>query len=190
MLCVTLTGYTRPCGGTTGGISDILIFDPSDFNFTQTTAKDPYSAVALRTGATAEGGGKFFPINFQDKEAEWTWKQSKGTACAVKYEHEVKLMLVENSNTLTNFLQSLDAAGCCCGIGMIIRLNTGKTFVAGEKYVNAASIPKFTIAQDGSDGTSGKNFDDGNVGNIVLKGDYSRNLREFTGAWSALEALM
>lgn len=189
MLCVLMQGYSRACGGVTGGISDIATFDPSDFNFTQTTATSAYSAVALRTGAVAADGAKVFIINFQDKEAEWTWKQSKN-GCATKYEHEFKFQLVENSNTLTNFLQALDAAACCCGLGLFIRLNSGKIFVAGEKYVNAASIPKFTVAQDGSDGTSGKNFDDPNVGNILLKGDYSRNLREFSGAWSAIEALM
>lgn len=189
MLCVLLSGYTRPCGGVTGGISDIAIFDPSDYNFTQTTATSPYSAVAIRAGATPEDGGKFFVINFQDKEAEWTWKQSK-SGCATKYEHEFKFQLVENSNTLTNFLQAIDAASCCCGIGIAMRLNSGKIFIAGEKYVNAATITKFTVAQDGSDGTTGKTFDEANVGNIILKGDYSRNLREYSGTWASIEALM
>lgn len=189
MLCVLMQGYARACGGVTGGISDIAVFDPADFNFTQTTATSPYSVVALRAGATAEDGAKMYIINFQDKEAEWTWKQSKN-GCATKYEHEFKFQLVENSNTLTNFQQALDAASCCCGLGLAVRLNSGRIFIAGEKYVNAASITKFTIAQDGSDGTSGKNFDDPNVGNILLKGDYSRNLREYSGTWASIEALM
>ncbi len=192
MLCVTLSSYSRTCGGVSGGISDIAQFDPADFDFTQATVSGvvgPYSAVARMSGATAIGGAKFFPVSFQVDEAEWTWKQSR-KGCSVKYEHEFKFQLPENSQTLTNFLQMMDAAACCCGLGMVIRLNSGKIFVAGEKYVNASSVPRFTITQDGSEGGSGKVFDDFNGGNIALKGAYSRNLYEFTGGWPAIEALM
>lgn len=269
MLCVTLSGRTRACGGVTGGISDVAIFDPNDYNFTQTTTggvKGPYTAAALRggtgaagtatvgsgavtgvtvgsggtgylsaptvvftggggTGAAATaaisggivtgvtitapgtgyttaptvsftgggaslaGGGKMFLINFQADEAEWTWKQSvKG--CAVKYEHEIILQLPENEQGLTNFLESLDAAGCCCGLGIAFRLNSGKVFLAGEKYVNGTAIPRFTMKQDGSDGGTGKLFDDFNGGNLHLKGSYSRNLYEYTGGWDDFEAFM
>ncbi|WPV66279.1 hypothetical protein [Chitinophaga sp. LS1] len=189
MLCFVAQGYTRPCGGVTGGISDIAIFDPSDFNFTQVSAGAPYSAIALRAGATAEDGAKMYLVNFQPDQAEWKWKQSKN-GCATKYEHEFDFQLPENSTLLTNFLQAIDSAGCCCGLGLAIRLNSGKIFIAGEKYVGGASIPKFIVAQDGSDGSSGKVFDDFNGGNIVLKGNYSRNLREYSGTWASLEALM
>jgi hypothetical protein len=56
--------------------------------------------------------------------------------------------------------------------------------------LNAVSITRFIIKQDGSDGTSGKLYDDLNGGNIVLKGAYSRNLYEYTGTWASVEALM
>jgi hypothetical protein len=108
----------------------------------------------------------------------------------VKYEHEFIFQLPENGQTLTTFLQALDAAGCCCGLGMAIRLNSGKILIAGEKYVSGASITRFTMKQDGSDGTSGKLYDDLNGGNIHIKGSYSRNLYEYTGTWASLEALM
>jgi hypothetical protein len=269
MLCVQLKGYTRACGGVTGGISDIAIFDPSDYDFTQTTTagvKGPYTAVALKPGAGAaataaiSGGGvsgatvtaggsgyataptvsftggggtgatatatvsngvvtgvtvtapgtgytsaptiafsggsatkalgaKTFLINFQQDEAEWTWKQSK-KGCATKYDHEFKFQLPENSQTLTNFLEALDAASCCCGLGGFIRLNSGKIFVFGEKYVNASAIVRFSVSQDGSEGGSGKVYDDFNGGNLTLKGAYSRNLYEYSGSWSDIEALM
>lgn len=270
MLCVTLSGRTRACGGVTGGISDIAIFDPNDYNFTQATVsgvKGPYTAAALRAGtgatgtavlstntvasvtigsggtgyvspptvvftggggtgaagtaiingsgvvtgvtvtspgtgyttaptvsftgggASLAGGGKMYLISFQADEAEWTWKQSvKG--CAVKYEHEFVLQMPENEQGLTNFLETLDAAGCCCGLGIAVRLNSGKVFLAGEKYVNGSSIPRFTMKQDGSDGTSGKLFDDFNGANLHLKGSYSRNLYEYTGGWDDFEAFM
>lgn len=189
MLCVSLKQYSRACGGVTGGISDVGIFDPNDLDFTQAADIDgvdqPYTAVAERTDVVTPS---VFLVSFQVDEGEWTWTQSI-TGCAVKYEHEFIFQLPENSMSLTTFQQALDAAGCCCGIGLFIRMNNGKIFVAGEKYVNATAIPKFTIKQDGSEGGSGKLFDDFNGGNIHFKGSYSRNLFEFTGDWSAVEAL-
>lgn len=193
MLCVSMKGYTQACGAVTGGVSDVGLFDPSDFDFTQAApvsgVAQPYTAVALRAGATAVGGAKVYLISFQQDEAEWTWKQSR-KGCSTKYEFEWKLQLNNNAQALTTFLQALDAAGCCCGLGVIFRLNSGKILVAGEKYVGGSAIQRFTVAHDGSDGTSGKLFDDFNGGNLVLKGSYGRNLYEFSGAWSAIEALM
>lgn len=304
MICVTLSAYSRACGPVTGGVSEIVVFDPSDFNFTQAAAingvAQPYSAVARRAGAVGVGGtaatsdvtitdvgvdgniikvyypegplllgsftktaaettvtllaaalktainngtathgfsannvagvltitaplwygtapntkvpivdttgdiladadafadgvngtnGKVYLINFQREEAEWSWKQSvKG--CSTKYEHTFAFQLPENSQSLTTFLQALDNASCCCGLGMIIRLNGGKIFVCGEKYVNDVAIARFSVAQNGSSGTSGKLYDDFNGGNLTLIGNYSRNLYEFTGDWADIEALM
>jgi hypothetical protein len=192
MLCTNLKGRTRACGPVTGGVSDVGIFDPNDFNFTQAApvsgVTQPYTAAVLRSGATSAAGAKVYLLSFQQDEGEWTWKQSvKG--CSVKYDHEIILQMPENDMTLTTFLQSIDSAGCCCGLGIFIRLNSGRIFVAGEKYVNGSSIPRFTWKQDGSDGTSGKLFDDFNGGNIHLKGSYGRNLYEWTGTWADIEAL-
>jgi hypothetical protein len=192
MICVNLKAYQRACGGVTGGISDIMIFDPNDFNFTQATVGGvvgAYTALTTRAGANNATNPLMFAVSFLEKEGERTWKQSvKG--CSVKYEHEVKLQLPQLSHSLTNFLQSLDAAGCCCGLGVIIRHNDGKIFVMGEKYVNATSIAKFTVKLDGADGTSGKLFDDFNGANVLLKSEYSRELYEYTGTWASLETFL
>lgn len=189
MLCVTLKSYSRACGGVTGGISDLGIFDPNDLNFTQAAAIEgvaqPYTAVAERDGVD---GQSVFLVSFQVDEGEWTFTQSV-TGCAVKYEHEWIFQLPENSQALTTFQQALDAAGCCCGIGLIFRMNNGKTFVAGEKYVNDTAITKFIVKQDGTEGGSGKLFDDFNGANVHFKASYSRNLFEYTGEWSAIEQL-
>lgn len=190
MTCVTLKPYTRACGGVTGGVSDIALFDPFDLNFTQTTTADvvgPYTAVTIQADATPVQGTDpvIFPVSFETDEAEYQWTQSK-KGCSTKYSHEFDFSLADNSQTLTNFLEALDAAGCCCGLGVAIRLNTGRIFIAGERWVNNAQILRFTIAQDGSKGTSGKVYDDENVGNIVLKGDYSRPLYEYTGTWQSI----
>lgn len=189
MLCVSLHQYSRACSAVSGGISDIAVFDPNDLDFTQAAAIDgkaqPYTAVAERDGVD---GISIFSISFQQDEAEWTWSQTV-TGCSVSYEHEFIFQLPENSHALTVFQQALDAAACCCGIGFIFRMNNGKIFVAGEKYVNSTSIQRFTLKQDGSEGGSGKLFGDFNGGNIHLKGTYLRNLYEYTGAWSTIELL-
>jgi hypothetical protein len=190
MICVTLQGYQRGCGAVSGGISDIVVFDPDDFDFTQgaTTAgvTPPYTAMALRTGATGTPVNK---VSFQQNEAEWKFTQSvKG--CSVKYDHEFDFTLAENSNALTNFMTALDSASCCCGLGIIFRMNNGKMFIAGEKYVNASSTIRFQIKNDGSNGGSGKLIDDPNGGNIVLKGSSPRSLYEFSGDWADIEAFI
>lgn len=185
MLAITLAAYSRPCGGVSGGVSRIWVYDPSDFNWTQTAAGDPYTVVARRSGATAVGGAKMFPINFQSKEAEIKFKHSR-SGCSVKYEFDFAFQLPELSNDLTNFLSTLDSATCCSGLGVVFELNTGKILVAGEKYVNASPIPYFEVVMDGTDGTSGKKFDDFAGANVMLKGEYSRALREFTGGVSVI----
>lgn len=148
-----------------------------------------FTQTAFSGGADGTNRAKVYNIKFTIDEAEWTWKQSvKG--CSTKYDHEFKFQLPDNSHLLTTFLEALDAAACCCGLAGFIRLNSGKIFVFGEKYVNNTSIPRFTVKHDGSDGGSGKLYDDLNGGNIVLKGSYLRNLYEYTGSWEDVEALM
>jgi hypothetical protein len=189
MICVQVKGYDRACGSVTGGLSDVAVFDPFDLNFTQAAAvsgvAQPYTAVALRDTATSPA---LYIVDFQVDNGEYTWKQSV-TGCSVKYEHEWILQLTENSQDLTTFLQSLDSGGCCCGIGVAFRLNSGKIFIAGEKYVNESAITKFIIKHDGSDGTSGKLLDDYNGANFHMKGSYSRPLYEYTGTWDSILAL-
>lgn len=183
MLCITLQSYNAPCGVTSGGVSDIWIFDPSDFDFTQTTTagvKQPYTAVALRAGATALGGAKMFPVKFQRKEAEFKFKHSINGA-SVKYDFDIMAQLPNLSHDLTIFLQSLDNAGVCCGLGMIILLNSGKLFVIGERYVNTGLVPYFEVKMDGSEGGSGKKFEDFNGANVMFKAEYGRMAYEYTG---------
>jgi hypothetical protein len=188
MLCVQLKSYTKPCGGVSGGVSRIWIYDPKDFNWTQTASGDPYSAVALRAGATAALGAKMFPINFQRKEAEYKFKHS-APGVSVKYEFDIMAQLPGLTNDLTNFLISLDAAGSCCGLGMVVEFNTGVIMVFGERYVNANEIIYFEVKMDGSDGGSGKKFEDFQGANVMFKSEYGRPPYEFTGGISALTAL-
>lgn len=193
MLCVNLKNYERACGPVSGGVSEVGIFDPTDFNWTQAApvagVAQSYSAVALRAGATAEDGGKIFNIIFNENEAEYTFQRAN-VGASVKYTHGITTQLPDISQALATFLQSADAASICCGIGLVFRLNTGRIFVMGEKFVNTNAIPKFKVKLGDFDGTSGKLFEDFNGANVLFTGDYSRPLYEFTGGWAAIEALM
>jgi hypothetical protein len=72
MLCTNLKGRTRACGPVTGGVSDVGIFDPNDFNFTQAApvsgVVQPYTAAVLRAGATSAAGAKVYLLSFQQDE--------------------------------------------------------------------------------------------------------------------------
>lgn len=194
MLCITLKALNRTCGGVSGGIAKIWIFDGADFDFTQGAAATDgtlpaYTTVALATGATAASGAKMFPITFADDTASLTWAQSvKG--CSVKYELTWTLGLADVGQIITNFLQVLDAAGCCCGLAIATLLNTGRILIAGERVVNGAPIQvPMKIKQDGSSGGTGILLDDENQHSLVLKGSFGRLPYEFTGGTAALVAL-
>jgi hypothetical protein len=194
MLCVKLKKYDKACTPTTGGVSRLWIFDRDDFDFTQGAAdadgnKPEYTAIARRAGATADGGGNLFPVLFQFKEASYSYTQSLTNGTSVKYEHSLEFLLADISHFITQWNERVDAASACCGIGVILELNSGKVLVLGEKYVNGASIREWRIVQNGSTGTSGKLYEDVNGQTTKLIGDFSRGAYEFTGGTAALEAL-
>lgn len=193
MLCVKLKKFDRECGPTTGGVSRVWIFDRDDFDFTQAAAdsdgnKPVYTAIARRSGATEVGGAVMFPVKFENKEAEYKYSQTK-KGSSVKYEHSLEMLLPDLGHFITQWNEKVDAAGACCGIGIIVELNSGKIIVLGEKYVNATVIPNWEIAQDGASGTSGKLFDDVNGHTAILKGDYRRGAYEYSGGVAAILAL-
>ena len=184
--------YNRACAATAGGIARVWLFDGNDFDFTQTapasgsTAVMPYSAVALATGATALSGAKMYPIAFEKKTAEHTFKQSKKGSSS-KYEHQLEFKLPDISQMITNWNKAVDDIGVCGGLGIAIQYNSGKIFIAGERIVNGLPVDvPMDMVQDGSSGTSGKLMDDENAETVILKGDYPRKLYEFTGGVASL----
>lgn len=193
MLCVNLKSYNAACGATSGGVSNVWFFDPTDFNFTQAAAgtdgsPGKYTAIALRAGATAAGGAKMFPVSFQRKEAEFIMRQTVA-GCSVSWAYEFNAQLPNISHELNTFLMSLDAAGCCCGLGMVVRLNSGRTFIAGERFVNGEEIPYFEMKQDGTELNSGKIFSDFSGSNMAIRGEYSRPAFELDGSISIITDL-
>lgn len=149
------------------------------------------TATLTPVGATVLGGARMYPISFSKKgnEAEYSYKQSR-KGSANKVEHELKFFLNELDQLTTQWNQAVDNAGACSGIGMAIQLNSGKIFIAGERYVGNEPIDiPLLMTQDGSTGTSGKLFDDQNGQETVLKGDCGRTLYEFTAGAASLIAL-
>lgn len=268
MLCVTLKPRVRICGPTTGGVSDLLTFDPFDFDFTQAVAVEgvaqKYSAIALRTGSGAtatatvgtgavtaisvsaggtgyvvpptvviggpgtgatataninglgvvtsitvtapgtgystapaisftgggavyDSGAKMFAITFKEDECEYTYSRADSNSSS--YEHNWAFQLEDNDQSLTTLMQAIDAASYCCGIGIIFRLNSGKIFVAGERFVGGTEIPLFKVKHGNTDGTTGKVYEDFNGANMKLKAKYSRALYEYSGTWASIQAL-
>lgn len=192
MLCVKLKSFDRVCKATSGGISRVWIFDRDDFDFTQAAAdadgnKPKYTVIARRSGATSEGGN-LFPVKFQDKEAEYRYTQSL-TGSSVKYEHVMEFLLPDLDHFITQWNERVDAASACCGIGLIVELNSGLILVLGEKYVNGSSVREWKMAQNGSTGTSGRLLEDANGQTTLLTGDYYRGAYEYSGTTASLTDL-
>ena len=192
MLCAKLISNKGTCAPVSGGIAQIFLFDPADFDFTQGAAVagvvQPYTAIV----DLSEGDPNFvYPVNFQRYEAEYTAKQSSKAGFYTKYEHQISCVSPDLSMLQTQWNMLVDKAGACCGVGVIIVLNSGKIFIMGESSVNAAAlaVPFFTY-QDGSTATSGKKFDDANATTVMIKGDYSRPLIQYTGGISTILALV
>ena len=59
----------------------------------------------------------------------------------------------------------------------------------GERYVNGNTLPYFEVTMDGTEGGSGKKFDDFNGANVRFKGEYSRMAYEFSGGAGAIIGL-
>jgi len=180
MLSIVLQGYTRTCTVTTGGISNIYVFDPQDFDWTQSSANAAYSVVARRTGATSGGGAKFFPVTFINTEAEYKYTQ-KVTGISVEYAHELVFQVPQLGNSLGTFLTKMDAGSACFGVGVVIVSNDGTISIMGEYSVNGAPIPWFKAMFDGHQGTSGKKFGDFNGVTCTIKATYFRPLQQYAG---------
>lgn len=194
MLGYQAKSYKTACGTLSGGISELFWFDPDDFNFTQApkTAElllPPYTALALRTGATAAGGAKLYPIDLEEETGKFTIKQTIAGR-SVKWDYELTGEVGKVGNDLTNFFARLDAASVCSNIGLVIVDNMGTIHIWAEKWVNATMIPKFKMKNDGSEIHIEEKFDGKNGATLSIKGVYSRAALEFTGGRSALDAFI
>lgn len=190
MLCKTPAALAKVCNNKPSGLSKLWLFDPLDFTFTQPTATNGSGAltvVARATGATSIGGALMYPVALDNKdnaatyEAKRTLKNRKA-----KYEHSVNIKYEELSQTLTDWLTTIDSTACC-GVGMVMQLNSGKILVAGQRVIGGTEIayPLQMLLED-STISSGKLSDDFQGGDLNFKGDHNLPLNEFTGNISVI----
>lgn len=190
MLCKTPAALAKVCNNNPSGISGLWLYDPLDFTWTQPTVANGTGAltvVARATGATAIGGALMYKVALDNKdnagnyEAKRTLKNRKP-----KYEHNINVKYEELSQTLTDWLSTMDATACC-GVGMVIRLNSGKILVAGQRVIGGVEIayPLQMLLED-STISSGKASDDFQGGDLNFKGDHNLPLNEFTGNISVI----
>ena len=187
----TMTPTVSFSGGGTGAVATATVVDGVITAITVTTPGSGYlsgSVQIIPGGATASGGAKFFPIGFSKNgnEAEYTYTQSRNGS-SVKVEHQIEFFVPDLDQLISQWNQSIDNAGACGGIGLAMQLNSGKIFIAGEKWINEEPVDiPLLLRQDGSTGTSGKLYDDPNGQTTIIKGDYKRTLYEFTGGLSSI----
>ena len=180
------------CNTVSGGVAVMLIFDPHNVGFVLHT-DDPdggYFTLHQVDDIPIE----LYPVNFQRYEAEYTAKQSSKAGFYTKYEHQISCVSPDLSMLQTQWNMLVDKAGACCGVGVIIVLNSGKIFIMGERFLFAVGDSTIITEmkcplvayQDGSTATSGKKFDDANASTIVIKGEWMKSLVEFTGSINEL----
>lgn len=138
---------------------------------------------------TSAGGAFLYEIQSQDNSIVFKATQSN-TEGSAEWAYDLKTKTLEVSQQLTQFLMALDAAAACCQLIFVLVLNTGKTFVIGEKYVNGVPIPKFSLRQDGSTWDPGAELKSFNGSEVNIKGVYSRPPLEFTGGIAGLASFL
>lgn len=189
--CAKVISYKpATCAVKPGGVSAIYIADSTLFDFTQAApvsgVPQPYTAITDLGTAT-----KIYQVQFTRTKAKYTFDQKNADGVAPSYMHKV-IFPVPDINMITEQWSTLiDNQGYCCGVLIIIILNSGRILVMGESSVNAATIvPNFYVYQDGSKADSGSKMEDQNENMVTLVGTYNRPLIEYTGTLASILALV
>lgn len=188
--CAKIIKYVpSTCQVVPGGVAQIFLFDATLFDFTQ--AAPSAGVIAPYTAITDLGTStKIYGVKFTRMQAELSYSQSNKDGVAPLYKHQL-MFPVPDINMLTAQWSTLvDSQGYCCGVGMVIILNSGRIFIMGENSVNGVNlaVPFYTF-QDGSKATSGKKMDDQNQNAVTITGEYNRPLIEYTGTLASIVAL-
>lgn len=190
--CAKIISYEPAvCGVVAGGVSNIYIFDPTVFDFTQAA---PISGVIQPYTAITDLGTSdlIYPVKFERMSAEYDFTMKNDDGVAPGYTHKVMFNVPRINMLSSQWAALINQQGYCCGIGIILILNSGDILVMGEASVNASMlIPNFYVYQDGTKANSGKKGTDKNTVSVVLTScEYSRPLIQYTGNVSTIEALI
>lgn len=183
---ITFTG-----GGGTGAAAYANVVGGVVINVVVTAGGSGYTtaptAALSVTGPTVATGGKMYPFNFLENTGEYTFDNPLSEACSIKFTHTLVGTVVNISQALNNYLNTLGGAGCCCGLGVVMELNSGVILVMGEKFVGNVEQKRFKVRMS-SKGGSGKKYEDNNAAEVTLTADYIRALHSFTGGVGAILA--
>lgn len=147
----------------------------------------PPTATLSTSGATLVGGGRMYPFRFFENTGEYTFDNPISDIGTKKFSHSMVGTMIDISQSLNNYLNTLGDAGACCGLGVIMELNSGKILVMGEKYVGNVEQKRFKVKMS-SKGGSGKKFEDNNYADVTFSADFTRALYEFTGGVGSILA--
>jgi len=183
---ITFTG-----GGGTGAAAYATVVNGVVISVTVTAGGSGYTSAPTATlstsGATLAGGGKLYPFNFLENTGEYTFDNPVSETCSIKFAHTLMGTMINISQDLNNYLNTLSSAGCCCGLGLVFELNSGVLLVMGEKYVGNVEQRRFKVKMS-SKGGSGKKFEDNNAADVTFTADFTRALYTFTGGVAAILA--
>lgn len=177
------------CSVKPGGVAQIAIFDSTLFDFTQASpvsgVPQPYTAITDLGTST-----KMYPVQFTRMKARYTFDQKNTDGTAPMYQHNVEFPVPDINMLTEQWSVLIDQQGYCCGVGIVIILNSGRALIMGENSVNGSALAvPFYVYQDGSKSDSGQKMDDQNANTVKLTGACNRPLIEYTGAISTLTAL-
>jgi hypothetical protein len=178
------------CGIPAGGISNLFIFDPTIFDFTQAA---PVSGVVQPYTAITDLGTSdlIYPIKFEQMSAEYDFDFKNADGVAPAYTHKVMFSVPRINITATAWNLLVNSNAYCCGLGIIIITNSSDVLIMGEASVNTVQlIPKFYCYQDGSKASTGKKGTDKNTVTTTLTScEYFRPLIQYTGTIASILAL-
>ena len=181
-------------GGGTGAAATATIANGVVVAITVTSGGTGYTSAPTVSftggGATAAGGAYLYPIDSTEDTIGVDITQANSDGTSSSWDYLIAARLAKMSQAMTNFNVKIDAAAACSQMVFVWRNNDGVIFVAGEKYVNGVTIPKFKFRQDGSKMGTGKKFTDFNGQDLSIKGIYSRAPFEFIGGMGALQAFI
>jgi len=185
-ICVTLTSNKNAtCSNVSGGIAQLLFFDPYDFTFDVAggLTQRGYYSVYHQYRANFPNLHIFYKVVFQKDEANYSVKQSSKKGVSAMYDHEITFTANALSMIQTQWNDLIDKAGGCCGVGVVIIMNSGKVLIAGEKVINSEeAINPLHLYMDGTTGTTGKKYEDINGTTVMIKGTWTQLLCEYLGS--------
>lgn len=189
--CAKVITYApTTCSIISGGISDIFVADATLFDFTQ--AAPTAGVVAPYTAITDLGTStKIYPVKFEKMSASYDFDMKNENGVSPAYTHKCMFSVPRIDMLSSQWAMLVNQQGYCCGILVIMILNSGDILIMGEGSVNTVPlVPNFYTYQDGTKGTSGKKGSEKNTVDVTITScEYFRPLIQYVGATTPAAAI-